>query len=99
MQLILAIEILDTKNMRKIIVIALLFYAICPAYSQTDSLFLKNYDQKILEISKLKNDLETEENNFSDLSDAYNQDTLALQKQIKDLGNKISSEQNQKGER
>lgn len=92
MQLILAIEILDTKNMRKIIVIALLFYAICPAYSQTDSLFLKNYDQKILEISKLKNDLETEENNFSDLSDAYNQDTLALQKQIKDLGNKISSE-------
>lgn len=78
--------------MKKIIVLTILFCGVISAYTQTDSLFLKNYEQKILENSKLKNDLQTEKQNFSDLSDAYKKDTLALQKQIKDLRNEVFSE-------
>jgi len=78
--------------MKKIIVLALLICGVNTAYSQTDSLFLKSYDQKILENSKLKNDLQTEKQNFFKLSDAYYKDTLALKKQIKDLLNEVSSE-------
>ena len=78
--------------MKKIIVLALLICVVNTAYSQTDSLFLKNYEQKILENNKLKNDLQTEKQNISKLSDAYNKDTLALKKQIKDLRNEVSSE-------
>lgn len=77
--------------MKKIIVLTILFCGVISAYSQ-DSLFLKNYEQKILENSKLKNDLQTAKQNLSDLSDAYKKDTLALQKQIKDLRNEVSSE-------
>jgi chromosome segregation ATPase len=57
-----------------------------------DSLLLKNYEQKILENSKLKTDLQTERQKNLDLSNAYKKDTLALQKQIKDLKNEISVE-------
>ena len=78
--------------MKKIIVLALLICVVNKAYSQTDSLFLKNYDQKILENSKLKTDLQTEKQKFFKLSDAYNKDTLALKNQIKDLRNEVSSE-------
>lgn len=78
--------------MKKIIVLAMLFSGVSSAYSQTDSLFLKNYEQKIIENSKLKNDVQTEKQNFLSLSQAYKEDTLALQKQIKDLRNDVSSE-------
>lgn len=81
--------------MRKLIVITLLFFGICSAYSQTDSLFLISYEQKILEINKLKNDLQTEKQNFSDLSDAYKTDTIALQKQIKVLQKDIEKEKHE----
>lgn len=70
----------------------MLFCGVFSAFSQTDSLFLKNYEEKILENSKLKNDLHTVKKNLSDLSDAYKKDTLALQKQIKDLRDEVSSE-------
>jgi len=75
--------------MKKIIVITLLLYGICFAYSQTDSLLLRNYEQKILENSKLKNDLQIEKQNFSDLAKSYKENTLALQQQIKDLQQQI----------
>lgn len=78
--------------MKKEIVFTILFLGNILAYSQTDSLLLVNYEQKILENGKLKSDLQTEKRNFSDLSDAYKKDTLALQKQIKDLLNELSSE-------
>ncbi|MDR0754238.1 MAG: hypothetical protein LBF04_02505 [Prevotellaceae bacterium] len=79
--------------MKKIIIITLFLCGICSAYSQTvDSLLLKNYEQKILENSKLKTDLQTERQKNLDLSNAYKKDTLALQKQIKDLKNEISVE-------
>jgi hypothetical protein len=77
------------KNMKRIIVMTLLFYGICSAYSQTDSLLLKDYKQTILKNNNLKNDLQTEKQNFSDLSDAYKEDTLILQKQIKVLNKRI----------
>lgn len=79
-------------TMKKIIVFTMLFCGVFSAFSQTDSLFLKNYEEKILENSKLKNDLHTVKKNLSDLSDAYKKDTLALQKQIKDLRDEVSSE-------
>jgi peptidoglycan hydrolase CwlO-like protein len=79
-------------QMKKIIVLTILFCGVIPAYSQTDSLFLNNYDQKIRDNNKLINDLQTEKQNFSDLYEAYKKDTLALQKQIKDLRNEVSSE-------
>jgi hypothetical protein len=78
--------------MKKIIALTMIFYTVSLAYSQTDSLLLKYYEQKVLEISKLKNDLQTEKQNYSDLKDAYNKDTIALQKQIKDLRKEVSSE-------
>ena len=78
--------------MKKIIALTILFCSVISAYSQIDSLFLKYYEEKILENSKLKNDLQTEKQNFSDLSDAYKKDTLALQNQIKNLRNEVSSE-------
>jgi len=78
--------------MKKIIVLAFLICGVNTAYSQTDSLFLKNYEHKILENSKLNYDLQTEKQNFSRLNDEYNKDTLALKKQIKDLRIELSSE-------
>lgn len=78
--------------MKKIIVITFLFCGISSTYSQTDSLFLHNYEQKILENSKLKDSLQTEKQKFSDLSHAYNEDTLALQKQINALLKDIETE-------
>lgn len=78
--------------MKKIIIWAFLICGGNTAYTQTDSLFIKNYEKKILEISKLKNDLQTEKIFFYDLSDTYKKDTLALQKQIKDLRNEVSIE-------
>ncbi|GAP71383.1 hypothetical protein SAMD00024442_11_47 [Candidatus Symbiothrix dinenymphae] len=78
--------------MKKVIVLTLFLCSFCSAYSQTDSLLLKNYEQKILENSKLQTDLQTEKQKNLDLSNAYKKDTLALQKQIKELRNEISSE-------
>lgn len=77
--------------MKKIIALTILFCGVIPAYSQTDTLLLKYYEQKILENSKLKTDLQTEKQNFSDLSAAYKKDTLSKQNQIKDLRNEVSS--------
>lgn len=78
--------------MKKLIVSTILFWGIVSAYSQSDSLLLKNYEQKIIEISKLKNDLLMEKQNFAALSDAYKIDTLTLQKQINDLLREVTSE-------
>jgi len=78
--------------MKKIIILILFLSKVCSAYSQTDSLLLKNFEQKILENSNLKNDLQTEKQKNIELSNAYKKDTLALQKQIKDLQNEVSSE-------
>ena len=80
------------KTMKKITVLTLLLLCFCSAYSQTDSLFLKDYEQKILENNKLKADLRNEKQKFNDLSNAYNKDTLALQKQIKDLQKEIETD-------
>ncbi|GHT87501.1 hypothetical protein FACS189474_0430 [Bacteroidia bacterium] len=73
-------------------VLALFLCSFCSAYSQTDSLLLKNYEQRILENSKLQTDLQTEKQKNLDLSNAYKKDTLALQKQIKELRNEVYSE-------
>ncbi len=78
--------------MKMIIIWALLICVGNKAYSQKDSLFLKNYEEKIIENSKLNNDLQKEKQNFFDLSNIYKKDTLALQKQIKDLSNQVSLE-------
>lgn len=78
--------------MGKLAFLALLFCGFYSANSQTDTLLLKDYEQKILDNSKLKNDLQTQKNNFSDLSIAYKQDTLALQKQIRVLQKNIETE-------
>lgn len=78
--------------MKKLIVITLFLSRICLTYTQTDSLLLKNYEQKIIENSKLNNELEIEKKKFYDLSNAYKNDTLALQKLIKDLRKEVSSE-------
>lgn len=78
--------------MKIIIVLTVIFCGVTSVYSQTDSVFLKEYEGKILENSKLKTDLQTEKQKFSDLSGAYRMDTLALQKQIKDLCAEIASE-------
>lgn len=78
--------------MKKIIVLIIFLCSIISAYSQTDSLFLKRYEQIILENDKLKNDLKTEKQNFSVLSDIYKKDTLTMQKQIKDLLKEVSAE-------
>ncbi|MCL2650069.1 MAG: hypothetical protein FWD60_03455 [Candidatus Azobacteroides sp.] len=78
--------------MKKIIILTLFLYVVCSAYSQTDSLFLKNYEQKILENSNLNNDLQKEKQKNVELSNAYKKDTLALQKQVKDLKNEVFSE-------
>jgi len=81
--------------MKKVIVLTILFCGAFAAFSQTDSLLLKEYENKIIENSKLKTDLQTEKQNFSDLSAAYKNDTLILQKQIKALRNEVSSEKEQ----
>jgi len=78
--------------MKKTIVITLLLCGVCSVFSQTDSLFLKNYEQKILENNKLKSDLQTDKKKFTDLNDVYKKDTLALQKQIKALQKDIEIE-------
>jgi hypothetical protein len=70
----------------------MLLYKICSVYSQTDSLLLKNFEQKILENGKLQTELQNEVQKNLDLSNAYKKDTLALQKQIKELRNEVSSE-------
>lgn len=77
--------------MKKIIVLALLIWSVNIAYSQIDSLFIKDYEQKIHEISKLKNDLQVEKNRFSSLSAVYKKDTLKLQTQIKKMEKELSS--------
>lgn len=78
--------------MKKITVLILLIFGVISAYSQSDSLLLRYYEQKILENSKLKNDLQTVKQDFIDLSNAYKKDTVALQKQIKDLHKELSSQ-------
>jgi len=77
--------------MKKVVVLSILFFGVIPAYSQTDTLLLKYYEQKILENSQLKIELQTEKQNFSNLSNAYKKDTLTLQNQIKELRNEVSS--------
>lgn len=77
--------------MKEIVVLSILVFGVIPAYSQTDSLLLEKYEQKILENSKLKTELQAEKQNSSELSGAYKKDTLALQKQIKELQNEISA--------
>lgn len=78
--------------MQKVIVLSILIFGSIPAFSQTDSLLLEKYEQKILENSKLKTELQTEKQNFSALSVAYKRDTLALKKKIIDLCDELSSE-------
>ena len=78
--------------MKEIVVLSILVFGVIPAFSQTDSLLLEKYEQKIIENSKLKTELQTERLNFSALSVAYKRDTLALQKQIIDLSDELSSE-------
>ncbi len=78
--------------MKKIIAITILFFGVIQTYSQTDSLLLKFYEQKILENSKLNIELQNEKQNFINLSVAYKNDTLALHSQIKDLRKEVSSE-------
>lgn len=53
--------------MKKKIVLSILISAVIPAYSQTDSLLLEKYEQKILENSKLKTELQVEKQNSSEL--------------------------------
>ncbi len=75
--------------MKELLFLTILFFCGDLVYSQSDSLLKKYYEEKILENNKLKNDWQTEKQNFSILSDAYKKDTLALQKQIKDLRNEV----------
>lgn len=82
--------------MKKIIVFTILFCGTISAYSQTDSLLLKKFEQNIIEnINSIKdillNDLQIEKKNL-DFRNAYNKDTLALHNQIKDLRIELSSE-------
>ena len=78
--------------MKKIIILIISFFGVISAYAQTDSFLLKQYEQKILEISQLKNDLQKEKQNNSDLSDAYKKYVEASKKEIKELRNEVSSE-------
>lgn len=78
--------------MKKTIILGLVFFYITSTFAQTDSFWVNNYEQKIIENSKLKNDLQTEKQKFHELSDAYKKDTLTLRKQINDLRNDLSSE-------
>ena len=71
--------------MNKLIIIIILISCVIQAQSQTDSLLLKSYEEKILENSKLKNDLLKEKQTILEMSNAYKKDTLDLQKQIKAL--------------
>ncbi|MBU0490045.1 MAG: hypothetical protein KKD31_19065 [Bacteroidetes bacterium] len=84
--------IMITDSMKRIIVLAFIFCNLQPVCSQTDSLLLKNYEQKILENSKLKDDLQSANQRFSELSKAYYMDTLSLQKLIKELQNELDAE-------
>jgi hypothetical protein len=78
--------------MRTIVVLIILSGCVTSAYSQIDSLLLKNFEQKILENSRLKSDLKTEKQNLFDLSAAYKKDTVVLLKHIKELRNELLSE-------
>ena len=78
--------------MKKVFVLIILICSVISTYSQTDSLFLKNYEQKILENNKLRSELQEEKQNFSALNEAYKKDTLALQKEIRDLSGEVAME-------
>lgn len=77
--------------MRKIIILFILLFTIEHTYAQTDS-FIKNYEQKIIENNKLKNDLQLEIQKNSKQSIDYKKDTIELQKKIKELQKIISSQ-------
>ena len=77
-------------TMKKIIILSVLFYAFVPVYSQSESSLIKEYEQKIIENNNLKNDLKSEKQLFSKLSNAYKKDTLELQKSIKNLQKDLS---------
>lgn len=76
--------------MRNILILSFLLFTLEHVYAQTDSLVLKNYEQKILDNYKLKNDLLIEKQNFANQSIVYKKDTLNLQKKIKELLNDIT---------
>lgn len=78
--------------MNKLLTFIILIFCVIQAQSQTDSLLLKSYEEKILENSKLKNDLQREKQTILEMSSAYKKDTLDLQKQIKALQKDIEDE-------
>jgi len=73
----------------KNILILIIHFSFCSVYSQTDSILLKNYEKKILEINQLRNDLQTEKQNYSAIILAFRVDSLAKQNTIEDLQNVI----------
>ena len=71
--------------MKKLIILSMFFYGLTTTYSQSDTLLLNKYEQKIIENSKLIYDLQIEKQKLIELSDSYNKDTLTMLKQIKDM--------------
>lgn len=70
--------------MKKLIIISIFFCGFTATHSQ-DTLLLNKYEQKIIENSKLINDLQIEKQKLIELRDSYKKDTLTLRKQVKDL--------------
>jgi acyl carrier protein phosphodiesterase len=73
--------------MKKIIVLTLILCGVCSAYSQITQ---EMYDNKVEENVNLKNQIKSEQDKTTVLSDAYKKDTLALQKKLKELNTDLS---------
>lgn len=71
--------------MNKLIILSIFFCGLTTIYSQSDTLLLNKYEQKIIENSKLINDLQIEKQKHIELNESYKKDTLSMRKQVKDL--------------
>lgn len=78
--------------MKIIFIFAVFFFCFMSTFSQTDSVLLNNYDKKVLEIGKLKDDLQTEKQKFLDLKNACEKQNTDFQNLIQELRNQLTSE-------
>jgi hypothetical protein len=76
--------------MKKTLVLLLILSNAAVIFAQQDSLLLKNYEKKILEISGLQREIQSEKQKSAQLSEAYKRDTVELQKTVAKLEKELS---------